>query len=133
MCPCGSGLLYEACCSPFHEGIKAINALQLMRSRYAAYAKHLAHYIIDTTHPSNPSAWADTIAWTAEILAFTQSTKFERLEILEFTDGEKVAYVRFKAHLHQGGADVSFVEISRFEKSAGRWLYREGRIEKSSS
>ncbi|MDP1835761.1 MAG: YchJ family metal-binding protein [Chlamydiales bacterium] len=128
ICPCGSGKLYDTCCRPFHEGLRPSTALELMRSRYSAYVKHLATYIIDTTHPSNPSAMADLFAWTGEILAFTKSTHFERLEILQFTDGDKVAYVRFKAYMRQGGSDITFIEMSRFEKISGRWLYRDGKI-----
>lgn len=98
-----------------------------MRSRYSAYARHLADFIIDTTHPSNPNTLPDRLSWAAEILAFTHNTRFERLEILEFRDGDPIAYVRFTAYLSQGGADVSFTEDSRFEKLGGRWLYRYGK------
>lgn len=128
LCPCGSGKLYEVCCRPFHYGARAATALELMRSRYSAYAMQHSGYIIETTHPLNPSVVSDLLAWAAEILAFAKSTHFERLEILEFQDGDHVAYVSFTAYLKQGGSDVSFTETSRFEKMGGVWLYREGCI-----
>ncbi|HVX54620.1 YchJ family protein, partial [Nocardioides sp.] len=51
-CPCGSGLAYDACCGPLHRGARqAGSALELMRSRYAAYALGKADYVFRTWHP----------------------------------------------------------------------------------
>ncbi len=127
-CPCGSGRQYEQCCGRYHQGIRPEDALALMRSRYSAYARNLAAYIISTTHPRNPRAMADELAWATEILAFSTTTQFERLEIHEFTDGQETAYVQFTAYLSQGEMDASFTERSRFVKLNGRWFYRDGSI-----
>lgn len=94
-----------------------------MRSRYAAYALHLADYIIDTTHPENPSYSNKRAEWRKEILQFSQTTSFEGLKILEFIDGEKTATVTFTASLKQGGRDTTFTEKSQFAKVNGHWLY----------
>jgi SEC-C motif-containing protein len=85
-------------------------------------------YIIATTHPNNPTYRPDKELWKKEIHAFSQGTQFKKLDILDFTPGEQVAYVTFKAHLTQNGQDVSFTERSRFERVDGRWLYHSGEI-----
>lgn len=125
-CPCFSGKAYRDCCQPFHQGIGANNALALMRSRYAAYAIGLADYIIDTTHPDHPAYERNRKKWKKDILAFTRSTQFIGLDILDFTEGEYEAFVTFCAHLQQAGRDVSFTEKSTFLKEQGRWYYVMG-------
>ena len=87
---------------------------------------HLADYIIDTTHPQNPQYQQDRAAWSKQILKFSQTTRFQKLEIIEFLNGELQAYVTFRANLTQGGKDASFIEKSRFLKVDGRWLYVDG-------
>lgn len=127
-CPCGSGQIYSACCQKFHDGASAGNALQLMRSRYAAYALGKTDYIIRTTHPKNPNYKIDVVGWAKDIIRSYGSTQFQKLEIVEFIDGVDVAYVTFIAHLWRNGLDASFCEKSRFEKVDGRWLYHSGQI-----
>ena len=113
-CPCFSGKKYEECCARFHRGEFPSNALELMRSRYAAYALGLAEYIVETTLSGGD------LEGTRE---FSAQTDFTGLDILEFVDGEDNATVTFFAHLFQGGKDVSFIEKSFFKKKDGRWLY----------
>ena len=63
-CPCGTGLRYSECCKPIHKGLReAADAVELMRSRYSAYARSLVDYIIKTTHPDNPSYKKDRDQW----------------------------------------------------------------------
>lgn len=125
-CPCHSEQLYSKCCKPFHDGTRLPeNAELLMRSRYAAYALHLADYIIATTHPQNPSYMSDRTKWTRQILDFCKRTEFSNLKILGFTEDGVEAFVTFTAYLKQGGQDASFTEKSRFEKIGKQWLYRD--------
>lgn len=125
LCPCYSKKAYAECCKPFHDGhMLPQNALQLMRSRYAAYAKKLADYIIHTTHPANPSYTLDLPKWRSDILQFCAKTAFTGLDILEFIDGENKASVTFTAHLVQDGRDATFTEKSAFERVHGKWLYK---------
>lgn len=130
LCPCSSKLPYQQCCQPYHKGKHAPNALNLMRSRYAAYALGLADYIITTTHPKNPARKASLPLWRRELLAFSRGTKFKGLSILEFSDGESEAFVSFTAYLEQAGKDASFSERSRFLKEKGKWLYESGNVQK---
>ena len=67
-CPCHSGKKYQECCQPYHTGKLPENALALMRSRYSAYALHLADYIMQTTHPHNRAYLSDKERWKKEIL-----------------------------------------------------------------
>lgn len=122
-CPCHSGKLYSECCQPYHQGEAPQNALILMRSRYCAYALHLVDYIIETTHPSNPTAFKDKAAWKNQILEFSKNTQFQNLEILDWQEKNPVAFVTFKAVLNQGGHDVSFTEKSEFRLDNGKWTY----------
>lgn len=127
-CPCCTGKSYEECCKPYHEGLAAETALLLMRSRYSAYAKQRADYIVLTTHPKNPAYTIKKEEWKNRILHYSLQTTFDSLEILDFQDGPLVAYVTFIAKLHQGDKNLSFEEKSRFEKVNGRWLYHSGNI-----
>ena len=105
-----------------------MDALGLMRSRYAAYSLKLADYIMDTTHASNPSYDKNRDKWKEDILQFCRDTKFEGLQIVEFTEGLENAYVTFTAILKNGNRDISFTEKSRFVKENDRWLYHSGTI-----
>ena len=128
-CPCGSLIKYKKCCKPFHENIKTpINALELMKSRYCAYAIEKSEYIILTTHQNNRDFNTDTKVWNNDILDFSRNTKFEKLEILEFIDGQTESFVTFKANITQNKQDVSFVEKSRFVKENGKWQYIDGQF-----
>lgn len=127
-CPCRSGKGYEECCKPFHLGKNPDTALQLMRSRYAAYALCMPDYIIHTTHPKNPQFCHDKEDWAGKISAFSVQTEFKDLEILEFQEEGSFATVTFIAYLVQNEQDASFKEKSYFEKVKGRWLYRRGQV-----
>ncbi len=128
LCPCWSGIVYEMCCQPFHLGERPDTALQLMRSRYAAYALCIPEYIIETTHPENPYFCADTASWMEKIMLFSKHTQFTGLDILDFHQTDSAATVVFFAHLKKEGKDVSFMEKSDFEKVDGKWLYRSGQV-----
>lgn len=127
-CPCCSGSEYAHCCKPFHEGALPKNALQLMRSRYSAYALGLADYLIATTHPANPHFSKNKLSWRQSILKFSQNSTFHKLEILDFKEKNTFATVTFTAYISQGGANVTFTEKSYFEKIDDRWFYRDGEV-----
>jgi SEC-C motif-containing protein len=127
-CSCHSGKTYQECCRPYHSGRLPKDAVSLMRSRYSAYALGLADYIMNTTHPKNPSISLSPDRWKREILSFSRNTKFENLKIVEIIVGDDEVFVMFRASLRQGLCDVSFTEKSRFEKVNGKWLYEDGEI-----
>lgn len=106
LCPCHSGLCYSLCCGPFHKEKNAETAMQLMRSRYAAYALGLVSYIQNTeTKPSSRKSLEE----------FCRSTKLQGLIILSFTEDS----VTFVVHTTKG----SWQEESHFVRKGGRLLY----------
>ena len=118
LCPCGSKKKYKKCCQVFHKGANPKDALSLMKSRYSAYAVGDAKYIKKTTHKSSPY-FGDEIK---EIENFCKNEEFLGLEIVEFIEEAKEAYVTFKALL---GSGVLY-EKSRFLKEDGVWFYVNG-------
>lgn len=129
ICPCGSLKKYKKCCKPFHDKITfPRTALELMKSRFSAFAVLIADYIIFTTHENNSDYISDLKLWNQDIMNFSKNTRFERLEILDFIEGEVESFVTFKATLFQDNTDISFIEKSRFLKVEDKWLYIDGRF-----
>lgn len=128
-CPCGSGRRYRECCKPYHRGeAVADTPVELMRSRYAAYAKGEVDYIVETTDPQG-AAWSeDEQKWRAEIRQFGRDADFLGVDILDSSlEGDR-GEVEFYAKLRAGGEDASFTERSQFVRREGRWLYSEGDV-----
>jgi SEC-C motif-containing protein len=117
---------YKKCCKLFHDGLSPSSALELMKSRYSAFAVQKSEYIISTTHNLNSDFTNDLKSWSNDIMHFSKNTKFEKLEILDFIDDEVESFVTFKATLFQDEKDISFIEKSRFLKSENKWLYVDG-------
>ncbi len=122
-CPCGSGKKYKECCFKFHKRSNPKNALDLMKSRYSAYAIGDANYIIKTTHKNSLHYEKDRKKWIDSIKDFSKSN-FKKLEIIEFVDGEKEAFVKFRAYID----DYIMEENSRFIKE-DKWYYIGGENE----
>ena len=117
-CPCGSGKKYKKCCQIFHKGAKPKDALTLMKSRYSAYAVGDVNYIKKTTHENSPYF----LDKKEDIEKFCKNEEFLGLEIVEFVDGEKEAFVTFNAKLRSG----ELKEKSKFLKENGVWFYLSG-------
>jgi SEC-C motif-containing protein len=129
-CPCGSGDAYGKCCGPYHRGdADPETPEELMRSRYAAYAKGDVDYIVETTDPDG-EAWTEPESeWRDNIREFTEGYDFQGVEIRDSgVDGE-TGWVEFYARLRAGRRDASFEERSRFARRDGRWLYSGGDLE----
>jgi SEC-C motif domain protein len=117
-CHCGSGLLYPRCCGRWHAGpehLAAPTALALMRSRYSAYALNLTDYLLATWHPSTRPAALES--QPAEM-------RWLGLEIRRYEQQDADhARVEFVARSKLGGRAHRLVELSRFERVLGRWVY----------
>ena len=115
-CPCGTGIRYDLCCGRLHRGAAiAQTPVELMRSRYSAYALGHLDYVLITWHPrTRPASISERgLTWTG--LAVT-------------ADGED--WVEFSAHYRTADGTVgTMTEHSLFERRAGRWFYTEGRAE----
>ena len=120
-CPCQSGQPYAACCGSLHAGERiAATAEALMRSRYSAYVRADAGYLLATWHVSTRPARLDFSDATA--------TRWLGLEVKrhEQSDSDH-AVVEFVARYKIGGASaVRLHEISRFVREDGRWFYVDG-------
>ena len=114
LCPCDSGRPYAACCQPLHRGARpAKTPVELMRSRYTAYAVGDLDYVYRTWHPrTRPDDLSDPgLTWTG----LTIDDHAE--DWVEFT-------ARYQGPRHHGVLH----ERSRFAQRAGRWLYLDGEV-----
>lgn len=118
-CPCGLSATYAACCGRYHVGsAHAPTAEALMRSRYSAFVREDAEYLLASWHPSTrpPS------------IVFDAGTRWLGLTVKSARDtGTDRAEVRFVARYKVGGASaVRLQERSRFVRDGGLWFYLDG-------
>jgi len=129
LCPCNSGKKYKKCCKRIHDGLVHVNnALELMISRYSAYAVGHCEYIIQTTHKTNEQFMHNVNEWFDEIEEFSCNTSFEKLIILDYSRKNEEAFVTFQAKLRQNGNNFSLTEQSRFIKEDEKWYYQQAEI-----
>ena len=129
LCPCGSGLLYKACCAPFHRGLReAPDAESLMRSRYAAYAKKEIPYLIRTLHAGHEDRALPEAELTGLLASAARNQRYMGLTILDRRgpDAAGMAEVLFHARVFERGKDFSFVERSEFTHDGTGWRYLRG-------
>ena len=118
LCPCGSEKKYKKCCQVYHKGAKPKDALTLMKSRYTAYVVGEANYIVKTTHKNSPYISQNK----QEIVDFSNTTEFLKLDVVDVLEGDFESFVTFKA-THSLGM---LYEKSRFLKEDGVWYYISG-------
>ncbi|WP_338776841.1 YchJ family metal-binding protein [Streptomyces sp. DG1A-41] len=115
-CLCGLPEAFGNCCGRYHSGTAAApTAEALMRSRYCAFVKGDAGYLLRTWHPR-------TRPGTLEL---DPRMRWTGLEILDTSDGSafhSTGTVEFRAS-YRGG---SLHERSRFERVDGAWVYVDG-------
>lgn len=122
-CPCGTGVLYDACCGRWHAGplqFQAPTAEALMRSRYSAFVRGLGDYLQATWHASTRPADAPV---------FEPGVRWLGLDVKRHTvTGEDSAEVEFVARSKFGGRAHRLHEVSRFVREDGRWYYLDGDV-----
>jgi SEC-C motif domain protein len=127
-CPCCSGLLYAACCRPYHLDTDTPDTPEkLMRSRYSAFSLGLADYLLRTWHFRKRPAHIDLA---------DDPTDWQRLEILKChagRPGDTRGKVEFKAYYLVPGGISYLHEISSFVRENGAWLYVDGKIKPARS
>jgi SEC-C motif-containing protein len=121
-CPCGTGRTYDQCCGALHRGERlATTAVELMRSRYAAYVHGVLDHLFRTWHPrTRPTE-----------LSPDPATTWTGLEVLGATGGgpdDDEGTVEFRASFRSRGGAGSLHELSRFARRAGRWVYVDGDV-----
>ena len=126
-CPCGrlgasrKPLAFAQCCGRYLDdfaGTPAPDAESLMRSRYCAFVRERADYLLATWHASQrpPS------------IEFDAGVKWLGLEVRQHRQLDAThAEVEFVARQKSPGSPaVRLHERSRFVKEAGRWYYVDG-------
>ena len=122
-CPCDSGTLYGNCCGPLHAGrAHAATAVQLMRSRYSAFALGKTQYLLETWLPGScPGS-----------LEPDPAQRWIGLKIVEETAGDTDRdedFVTFVARYKIGGKAFRLKERSRFMRVGHQWYYADGDLE----
>jgi len=120
-CPCDSGLAYQACCKPWHQGprrLQAPSAVALMRSRYSAFVLDILQYLLDTWHPDTRPA---------QLEPNPAGLKWLGLQVRRHVEHDADhATVEFVARYRQAGRATRLHETSRFVRRDGRWFYLDG-------
>ncbi len=126
-CPCWSGLTYEACCAPYHRGAReAPGPAELMRSRYAAFARGEAEYLVRTLHADHPDRALPRADLMRSLRAAKDRLRYPSLTVLAESRAGSTAEVLFAAGLVESGRDCSFVELSDFAHDGAGWRYLAG-------
>lgn len=126
-CPCGSDGTYEDCCGRLHsQSAIASTAVELMRSRYAAYCRGELDYLVETRHPEKrlPDE-RDRVARS------NKNTCWMGLEILDAVDGSEkdgAGTVSFEAYFRTPDGPGVLRERSRFSRVDGAWFYVDGEV-----
>ena len=117
-CPCGGPSPFSACCGRYLDGgQRPETAEALMRSRYVAYVRQQADYLLRTWHPSTRPARLD----------FTEPGHWLGLQVRRVTAGgplDEQGTVEFVARYKVGGKAHRLHEISQFVRENGQWFYR---------
>jgi SEC-C motif-containing protein len=113
-------VLYADCCGRFVDHFHttlAPDAEHLMRSRYSAFVREQADYLLATWHSSTRPASLD----------FDAGAKWLGLEVRQHqVTGADTAEVEFVARYRVQGQAVRLHERSRFVREDGRWFYVDG-------
>ena len=127
-CPCGrfdargKPLAFAACCGRYIAGFAhtpAPDAESLMRSRYSAFVRENAAYLLATWHPGRRPAE----------LTFEPATKWLGLEVRSVRSVDDAhAEVEFVARSRTAGRAHRLHERSRFVCEDGRWYYLDGEM-----
>lgn len=92
-----------------------------MRSRFTAYARRDADYVLRTWHPTTRPATLelpDDVAWGGlQVVATSRGGV-----------GDAVGTVHFRASYRTASGRDVLEEVSRFERLGGEWVYVAGEI-----
>jgi SEC-C motif-containing protein len=121
-CPCSKTLNYQECCGQAHSNPTFIKTAEdLMRSRYSAFTLANGSYLIETHHPETRRNVDEK-----EIVDWAKSVKWDRLEILNKTQGldnDETGTVEFKAYFKEKEKLRYIYENSLFKRECGVWKY----------
>jgi len=141
-CPCGLDISFKQCCFLIiTEEVKAVSPVQLMRSRYSAYATKFADYIYQTYAESSRalqsindiSQWAQETKWlmltihsASEYTAVTNKTSDNSAN-----KEHNLPTVCFSAYYKHQSKYYLMKETSRFIFEKSQWRYLDGEVSSS--
>lgn len=123
-CICCSGKAFEQCCEPLLlKKLIAKTPLQLMRSRYSAFALGgFGEYLLSTW------AVAGAMGLSAPELSIS-TVDWQGLSIIGHEQTGDLAHVEFEAtFLDANKTPQTHHEYSRFERVKNHWLYTNGDV-----
>jgi len=121
-CPCGNSKQYSDCCGRYlDQGVSAVTAENLMRSRYTAYTLNREDYLLATWHhDTRPASLGLANQPRNQWLGLTVK-RHEK-------SAPDHAIVEFVARYKINGRAYRLHEISRFVYQEGLWFYVDGDI-----
>ena len=89
VCTCAFRLTLTLAPQPYHAGVLVPETpARLLRTRFSAYCKGKADYIIDTTHPDNEQLRSvSRESFAADVVATADKGRFSALEVLAESPG----------------------------------------------
>lgn len=122
-CPCNPSKKYSDCCEKAHQNIQTVlTAEVLMRSRYSAFVLADINYLKKSHHSNTKPSDKEN----KEILRWTKSVEWIKLEVLNTTKGTKkdlTGTVEFKAFFIENAKIDVIYENSSFCKENNHWVY----------
>lgn len=145
-CLCGSDIVYQDCCEPYHDN-KINDPESLIRSRYSAYASSNIDYIIATTSKlsldyiafvESPIAPLKALKrWSKSIKSnMIDEFRYVRMEIDSvsyFGDEEASVLWRHLAIRKADNVMYPIEEKSTIAKEKGIWSYVKGEVSRPST
>lgn len=143
-CPCGSSSSYKSCCRPYHDLERyPADPVTLMKSRFSAYAKGKAKYIVMTTHSENEikkdgsktKTGVKVSTLEADVVATCEKVEFYGLKIAnekKKNDTEHLVSFSYNCRVRgqkgfDRGREETQSELSTFRKEEdGKWYFLDG-------
>lgn len=125
LCPCGSNHSYNECCGLIHNSKReAATCLELMRSRYTAFAMANIDYLMRSHHSAtrpekeskNIQKWAKSVEWMGLVILKTEAGETK----------DEIGYVEFRALYIEAGKMQQIHEKSFFQRDNRKWVYVSG-------
>jgi len=127
LCPCGSGVSFDACCEGILRGrCAARTPEQLMRARYSAYVTGAVDFLGVSLIAGDRSEFD-----AAGARNWSQKAAWQGLEILATERGgeeDAEGTVEFVARYKIDDVDQEHHERARFVRESGGWRYAGGRV-----
>lgn len=121
-CYCGRNNSFSECCKIIQDNIDlAINAEDLMRSRYSAFVISNGDYLMKSHHSSTRPT-----ADQKDIENWSKSVEWSHLEIIETKNGlenDTEGSVEFNAFFIEKGKKECIHENSKFIRENNHWVY----------